>query len=402
MGNLVLESITAGSDVGAIMYNVTCSTPASTAAKIATAATEFALIAGVRVRVTFTDGNTAANPTLSINSTTAVPLMLDANTSVVSWNAGAVIDLIYAGGAYFVSGGGVLGALSTPTVGKGVNLLDNWYFPNPVNQRGINSISNQGYYVDRWFAQGSPSYTVAQGEGVKWSVTSGVIASFAQAIEMDSAISGKTVTLSWLIDGQLYSKSVTLPASPTASTYPMYESALFGHFGIGYEYTINGNLKWIAFINATDGTPGTYTIQAVKLELGSQQTLARNIGTAANPNWVLNDPPPNYQQELAKCQRYYFNSGSQANDAFVGSSPSGNFIFANVRFPVPMRKIPDTITIKDYAGTSGCVSNWDGSTNGISGWINNITLGIYGFNAIGGTFTAGYVYAFHVEASAEL
>ena len=22
-------------------------------------------------------------------------------------------------------------------------------------------------------------------------------------------------------------------------------------------------------------------------------------------NWVLNDPPPNFQQELAKCQRYY-------------------------------------------------------------------------------------------------
>ena len=30
------------------------------------------------------------------------------------------------------------------------NLLDNWYFANPVNQRGQTSYTGTGYTVDRW------------------------------------------------------------------------------------------------------------------------------------------------------------------------------------------------------------------------------------------------------------
>ena len=45
-------------------------------------------------------------------------------------------------------------------------------------------------------------------------------------------------------------------------------------------------------------------IQAVKLELGSEQTLAHNEGTEENPVWVLNEIP-DYGEELRKCQRYY-------------------------------------------------------------------------------------------------
>lgn len=54
-----------------------------------------------------------------------------------------------------------------------------------------------------------------------------------------------------------------------------------------------------------DNTGGSIFIKAVKLELGSTQTLARNIGTEDSPNWVLNDPPPNKALEMTKCQRYY-------------------------------------------------------------------------------------------------
>ena len=45
-----------------------------------------------------------------------------------------------------------------------------------------------------------------------------------------------------------------------------------------------------------------YTVAAAKLELGDAQTLAKQD---ENGNWVLNDPPPDFGQELAKCQRYY-------------------------------------------------------------------------------------------------
>ncbi|MBO4297003.1 MAG: hypothetical protein J5863_09625, partial [Desulfovibrio sp.] len=41
----------------------------------------------------------------------------------------------------------------TPAAGKGVNLLDNWYFPNPVNQRGqtvYTFTSSANFAIDRW------------------------------------------------------------------------------------------------------------------------------------------------------------------------------------------------------------------------------------------------------------
>ena len=43
------------------------------------------------------------------------------------------------------------------------------------------------------------------------------------------------------------------------------------------------------------------TLIAAKLELGTRSTLARLV----DGEWVLKDPPPNFQQELAKCQRMY-------------------------------------------------------------------------------------------------
>ena len=113
MANSVAESITVGSDVAAVMYNVTCSTAAATAAKTATASNKFALIDGVRVRVTFTNGNTASNPTLSINSGTAVYLMLDTATNVSTFTAGTTLDLIYLSGSYIISCGGVFNQLKS-------------------------------------------------------------------------------------------------------------------------------------------------------------------------------------------------------------------------------------------------------------------------------------------------
>ena len=108
MANTVLESATVNNDVAAVMYNVTCSTEAATAAKTATASTKFALFSGVRVRVTFTNGNTANNPTLNINSSVDVPLKADNGNAVASMNAGTVLDIIYDGTNYLVSNIGTI------------------------------------------------------------------------------------------------------------------------------------------------------------------------------------------------------------------------------------------------------------------------------------------------------
>lgn len=51
---------------------------------------------------------------------------------------------------------------------------------------------------------------------------------------------------------------------------------------------------------------GKYQIIALKAELGLVSTLAHKVAdeTVGYDGWVLNDPPPDYTTELAKCQRY--------------------------------------------------------------------------------------------------
>lgn len=84
-----LEGIEQGL-TGAKCYGV-CSTAASTAAKEVTA-TRFALTTGSSIAVHFTVANTAANPTLNVNSTGAKPIYF--NGSAIS------TSMIVAGGTY--------------------------------------------------------------------------------------------------------------------------------------------------------------------------------------------------------------------------------------------------------------------------------------------------------------
>ena len=311
-----------------------------------------------------------------------------------------------------------LGEVKVPMIGKGINLLDDWYFIGggtgenfPINQRGVSSYPNQGYTVDRWYLQKSSPYSAAvsvQSNCVR--VTNPADSSFANFIQpiLASDFRGKTVTLSMLANvssGKAYARIVVdTQAIGRSANYTLDEHAEITNGFATLTVTIpdSANSVYIqATVELQGSTADTVDIYAVKLELGSQQTLARNIGTEANPQWVLNDTPPNYQQELAKCQRYYFNSGSSAPGAFVAVAQNASFLFGEFRFPVKMRAIP-TLNIKDYASTTGCVSIWNASQNGISVSPNTATLNHYGFNALGGTFTVGAVYAFQVEASAEL
>lgn len=71
------------------IFRATCPTAAATAAKVATLddATGFTLAAGVRVAVTFTYGNSAATPTLNVNSSGAKTIATP--TSATSYTTGS-------------------------------------------------------------------------------------------------------------------------------------------------------------------------------------------------------------------------------------------------------------------------------------------------------------------------
>ena len=80
-----------------------CSTAAATAAKTVTVGSTFALVTGAQVTVKFTNSNSAASPTLNVNSTGAKPIyrygttVAGTSTTTSGWNAGAVMHLTYDG-----------------------------------------------------------------------------------------------------------------------------------------------------------------------------------------------------------------------------------------------------------------------------------------------------------------
>lgn len=154
------------------------------------------------------------------------------------------------------------------------NLLDNWYFADPVNQRGKTEYVGAGYTIDRWALRSADESITIESDGIVINAGYG----FTQLIENESKIIGKTVTFSALMaDGRFDSATIN-----------QLETAWFGMSVIASRYIVGSGLMII----------GNDKLLAVKLELGSVQTLAHQD---ANGNWVLNDPPPDKGMELMKC-----------------------------------------------------------------------------------------------------
>lgn len=88
----------------------TCSTPAATAAKVATIqdSQAFTLVTGVTIHVYFSEANTAASPTLNVNSTGAKPIKIwgatgAGSSSITSWTAGNLLALTYNGTNWIIN-----------------------------------------------------------------------------------------------------------------------------------------------------------------------------------------------------------------------------------------------------------------------------------------------------------
>ena len=228
---------------------------------------------------------------------------------------------------------GVPGPKGDPGSGTNPNLLCNWYFANPINQRGKTKYTASGYTIDRY-----KSYLPGGGEvDVD---ESGIVISakerdcgLSQYMDLSLAknLEGKTLTVSALTtDGSIFSatgvfrigdtKQISVwPPSGRISCMPVSES----------------DLQAIQIIVSAGKS---ISLLAVKLELGDHQTLAHKEGD----KWVLNEVP-DPALELARCQRYYLRLTGDA------SARPKNVILArqsasDVRFyiptPVPMRANP--------------------------------------------------------------
>lgn len=173
----------------------------------------------------------------------------------------------------------------------GDNILDNCDFK--INQRMVTgTIGDPGYFVDRW------------------SLVDGDVTIEDDGIRLNGTITQK---LEKPIDG------------------PTVASVFFDNGIMAASY---------------DNSSQTFTIKAngqllkmAKLEVGNRQTLARQEGD----RWILNDPPPNFQQELAKCQRHQLEINLYKNPNIrmgVGIANTTNTAGIIIPIPVTLRAFP--------------------------------------------------------------
>lgn len=185
------------------------------------------------------------------------------------------------------------------------NLLDNWYFGNPVNQRGQTEYTASGggntYGIDRW---------AVQYEGTKYTVATATLSNISGANvgQMNCLMPnneaapfvGRQMTLSLLVDNP-DGVDVTLNVRDRTRWSHLLPSKTGGGSLItttGVFGTLNGGEDVQVSFIVPKGK--AVNLIAAKLELGSQQTLAHQ----ENGVWVLNEIPK-FGEQLAACQRYY-------------------------------------------------------------------------------------------------
>ena len=98
------------SPIGSTLYGI-CSQQANDPVKVVVLPEYDTLLTGSTVHVKFTNGNTAANPTLTVGSTAAKPIYIygtlaPGSTAASTWAANSVLSLTYDGTAWRMNDGG--------------------------------------------------------------------------------------------------------------------------------------------------------------------------------------------------------------------------------------------------------------------------------------------------------
>ena len=186
------------------------STAAGTAAKVATidpAVTGYALYKGASVAVTFSTANTAATPTLNLNSTGAKQIRSYTGAALseaeYKWAAGSTIDLVYDGTYWRMQDSGAVKRVTAAEASISVN-ADN--IESKVSKDGVISSINQSAETVKIEA----SRVEIDGTAVFSAISSNV----------DDAITGKGYQTSSQVESAITSKgyATTTQAQGYAST----------------------------------------------------------------------------------------------------------------------------------------------------------------------------------------
>lgn len=162
-------------------------------------------------------------------------------------------------------------------------LLRNWDFTNPVNTRGNTQYSNSGTIdvINGWKAYYLNLQLTANGIIYKNFSTSYIGNMFCPFKININDLSGKTFTLSCLVDGVLYDTTFVMRSNQGSAA----EINDLGGSGVDFRCNVDSNTTLACFFynEGKDSVDGV-TIQGCKLEFGDTQTLAHQ----ENGVWVLN------------------------------------------------------------------------------------------------------------------
>lgn len=226
------------------------------------------------------------------------------------------------------------------------NLLDNWYFGRPVNQRGkteySNPANNATYSIDRWLAYYFTGKITLSDNGVLFNSVDSTSAVFRQKIctkDDYKYLVGKQVTISALINGELSVCTGVLPEYSNNAGFNSVNSTDGDKRYFIRIFCADNCLNFDIYINA--GDPIELPLFAAKLELGDTQTLAHREGD----RWVLNEVP-DYGEQLRRCQRYALALSKLSGHSVYGSGMinAGKNARIVVPLPITMRTAP-TISV---------------------------------------------------------
>lgn len=340
-------------------------------------------------------------------------------------------------------------ALTTSGGGINPNLLDNWYFGRPVNQRG-------GYYIPAGTKYNTLSWTEAGTTDKAYPVVGYVGQDPLINVNGTNYITGKAAQIPGYCAGGVYTIDRWLSSTHDKTVkiaddhLTITDAADYGGFLQRFEYkellgrtvtfsvlakrtaagaqvpyitVMIGSGKfegWGEIVHSDDyqlssctvtlsdtapsegyffvdivGMAGSsIEILAAKLELGDTQTLAHK----ENGVWALNEIP-DYGEQLRRCQRYAFSPLFEAYatavicNLFVSSVANG-VAFGEVTLPVSMRNRPVF---------SGNASNfWIVAENG-GGASHPKAISVMGLSAdkvmiqVNGSYTANTQYILYVE-----
>ena len=224
----------------------------------------------------------------------------------------------------------VPGAVDAPSGGVNPNLLDNWYFGNPVNQRGQTEYTEASKYViDRWWLQLDTSLSIVDG-GVKISGKWDIEQFF------ENTLPNATYTLSMLYKDKTGTDDLRFIVG-NRSDGDIKGVNTKNASGL-LSFTVTSDIINKIIIGFSGSTDNSVTLLAAKLELGDTQTLAHK----ENGVWVLNEIP-DFGEQLRRCQRYLFSARGTTNYVCVGSgyiSADGTEAVIVVPTPVSLRATP--------------------------------------------------------------